>query len=344
MCACVDCQNVLNNKSLTNSYLNKKIIMQVIEMEEHFVRRLIYVKALLGHGIDHSEMDTPIDTALAILHFDNAIEMLMRIILEFYHASHIQKERVFDDLINNVRRLIKNRHPEINPDELLRTRELRNLHLVRNNIQHLGVIPAAEEVSRFRSLTENIINSVTSKLFKVQFSELSLGAFIKDQVVRELYTKADEAFSNENYSEAIIFCVAAFETAKNMEQGRIYGSGFTFQRMAARARARAKNTIWEIFEYADKLAEEIEVMKLRLDYKKYQKYREISTKLQPFLKIASRSTPIEDVLSKTRKLLSNDIKNVKQPVLREYARFCLSLAIESIFRWESVPRRAWYEF
>jgi hypothetical protein len=41
--------------------------------------------------------------------------MLMHIILEFYHSPDIQKERVFDDLVNNVKELIKIKHPEINP-------------------------------------------------------------------------------------------------------------------------------------------------------------------------------------------------------------------------------------
>lgn len=312
-------------------------------MTEHFTRRLVYVKVLLVHGIEHSEMNTPVDTALALLHFDNAIEMLMRIILEFYHAPDLQKERTFHDLVNNVKRLIGNKNPEINPDELLKIREIKNLHLVRNNIQHLGTIPAAEEVDRFRSLAENIISSVTSNLFKVQFSELSMGALVKDRRVRELYTRADEVFSSGDYAEAIIFCVAAFETARNMEQGRIYGSDFTFYRWAAQASAGASSAMKEVFEYIDKLAEEVEVMKLRLDYKKYQKYREISTKLQPFLKIASKSTSIKDILSKTRKIL-RDVNKVQQSVLKAYARFCLSFAIESILRWESVPRRAWYEF
>jgi hypothetical protein len=91
------------------------------------------------------------------------------------------------------------------------------------------------------------------------------------------------------------------------------------------------------------LSEEIEVMKLRVDYKKYQKYREISTNLQPFLRIASDVTPIEEILSKARIILGSYIKKA-EGVLKEYARFCLSFAIESILRWESVPRRAWYEF
>lgn len=310
-------------------------------MEEHFIRRLIYSKVLLLHGTEHSHIGTSVDTALAILHFDNAIEMLMRIILEFYHASNIQKERIFDDLVNNVKVLIKSKHPEINPDELLRTREIKNLHLVRNNIQHLGVIPAAEEVLRFRIVTENVISSVTSKLFKIHFSELSLGALIKDRRIRKLYAKADKAFSNRNYHEAIIFCVAAFETAKNMEQDRIYGSGLTFKRISIED--GISNTEKDIIEYVDKLAEEVEVTKLRLDYKKYQKYREISTKLQPFLRIAWSLTSIKDILSKTREILGYDIRKVEQPILKEYARFSLSFAIESILSWESVPRRAWYE-
>jgi hypothetical protein len=308
-------------------------------MEEHILKRLIYAKSLLVHGIEHADVGTPIDVALAILHFDNSIEMLMRTILESLSAPD-NRERTFDDLINNVKNVVKIKKPKIDSDELLKVRDIKNLHLARNMIQHLGIIPAADEVRRYRILTEKVMMDIASELFGTPFPRISLGTLIRDETVRKLYTKADKAFSIGNYRDGLIHCVAAFETAKNMEQDRIYGSGFTFKRLSAES---GKKVPKEIIEYMDTLAEEIEVMKLRLDYKKYQKYRGIFSNLKPFLRIAGLFSQIDERISKTEEILGDEMNEVDQGALKEHARFCLNFTIESILRWESVPRKAWYD-
>lgn len=307
--------------------------------KEYFLRRLAYAKSLLMHGVEHANGGTPVDMALAVLHFDNAMEMSMQIILEFCHAPYTP-ERSFYRLIESVKKAVKSKGTEVDIDKIIRESELMNLRAARNNIQHHGIVPAAEEVRRYHILTEDIMSDITSELFEIQFQEISLGMLIKDETTSKLYSDAEKAFSSENYPEALKFYIAAFELAKNIEQGRIYGSGLSFKMIVA----TNKNTNAEkkIIRYANALAEEIEVLKLRLDYKKYQKYREISPKLKPFLFVGLPETDITQIITKIEEILGDALRKEKS-TLKKHAEFCSSFAIESILRWESIPRRAWFE-
>jgi len=309
-------------------------------LEEYIFRRLVYVKRLYIHGAEHAESGTQVDLALAILNFDNALEMLLYATLEF--LGHSIKNKGFHELLNSVNEVIKKERPNVNIDKILCEREVKNLHTARNNVQHHGVIPSAEDIKRFQVLTEYVITHIIKEIFGISVLDISLGHLIKDKMVRELYLHADNAYLSKNYSEALIYCVATFETAKNKEQDRIYGSGLTFMRLSVEDK-RLNRSMKPIIEYIDALTEEVEVLKLRLDYKKYQKYRSIirATELTPSYRMTSYN--IDSIITETKKLLNEKIQKTGAQDLKGDVEFCLNFAIESILRWESVLREAWYE-
>jgi hypothetical protein len=299
-------------------------------MEEHVLRRLLYSKVLFLHGSKHAEENTAMDSVFAVLHFDNSIEMLMNTILEYFGAPY-KSERRFHELFQDVIKLVKESKDKINADKLLKVREIKNLRLARNNIQHHGIIPAFDEVRRYRILTQGVLENTMSKLFTVPFTEISLGALIKDETVRELYLKADSAFGKAEYKDSLVYCVTAFETAKTKEQMSIYGSGIILRRILSAGKVSE-----EVEKLLDTMAEELEILKLRLDYKDYQKYRDISYELKPFSRLSS-----EEELANITKIISERVDKLDKQTLKEYARFCLNFSIESILKWESVSRKGW---
>lgn len=299
-------------------------------MDEHVLRRLLYSKALLLHGSKHAEEDTAMDAVFAILHFDNSAEMLINTILEYFGAPY-KRERYFHELIDAVIKVVKKENNNINADKLLKVRELKNLRNARNGIQHHGIIPAMDEVRRYHILTHTIVEGVMLELFNLPFMEVSMGSLIKDPDIRKLYKKADTEYEKPNYQKAIIYCVAAFESAKNKEQPRIHGSGIFWGKLMIAGKIPE-----DIEKYLDIIVGELEILKLRLDYKKYQKYRDLFPSLHPFFKISQ-----EDIISQIEKIVNKKINGLDTPVLRECARFYLDFAIESILRWESVSREGW---
>ena len=92
-----------------------------------------------------------------------------------------------------------------------------------------------------------------------------------------------------------------------------------------------------------KLVEELEILKLRLDYKKYQKYREIfSFKLEPFFRLSSNE--INEIESEIKKKINEAIiawKSKDKEELRKNVVFCSNFVIENILKWEAIPRKGW---
>ena len=300
-------------------------------MDEHVIRRLLYLKALLMHGNRHAEEDNAMDAVLGILHFDNAVEMLMNILLEYFGAPY-KYERNFNELTESTVKAVKKECDKIDVNKLLKLREISNLHHTRNAIQHKGIIPAVGEVRRYAILTQNLVEQVTSKLFGLRFSDISLGELIKDNDVRELFITADIAFGKADYKKATIHAVAAFELAKNNEQSLMYGSGLILRKLISSGKMKK-----EVESYLDVLTEELEILKLRLDYKKYQKYRDISRDLTPFSRFSQNT-----IVSEIEKIANERLNKLELPVLKDCARFSLDFSIESILRWESVLRTGWH--
>ena len=211
----------------------------------------------------------------------------------------------------------------------MKVREIKNLHLARNSIQHHGIIPTFDEVRRYRILTQIFLEDVMSQLFDVSLAELSLGTLIKNEAVRALYLKADNAFSEAKYRDSLIFCIAAFETAKTQEQLALHGSGIVFRRLLSAGQVPEM-----VEKLLDTMTEELEILKLRLDYKEYQKYRDISSELKPFLRLSG-----EKALAKVEEIICEDVDKFDSQTLKDCARFCLDFSIENILRWESITRK-----
>lgn len=310
-------------------------------IEEHILRRLVYVKRLYLHGVEHAGNATQTDLALSILNFDNAIEMLFHIIIEF--LGFTTKEKRFHNLFNDVKSYLKKKRPRVEFSKLLHEKELKDLHSARNNVQHHGLIPGPDDVQRFQALTETVITSLVREIFGIDLKDISLGWLIRDELVRQLYMEADEAYLSRDYTKALTLCIAAFETAKNEEQNRIYGSGLTFARPSINE--QEKQTVKDLLRYIDLLRDEIEIVKLRLDYKKYQKYRDIAPDTSPSFRIMIAPFPNAKlrIIDSASQLVSESFREDTPENQKRDVEFCLGFTIESILCWESVPRKTWYE-
>jgi hypothetical protein len=299
----------------------------------HMLRRLVYVKSLYLQGFERYSSDTELDRAIALLHYDNSIEMLMNATIEYLGGQ--MKGDKFDDLLAafkvNVQKIISN------PSKLIHEPEIKNMRKARNVVQHHGIIPSSSDLDRYTTLTKMVLNEVIKEVFNIDFADISLSMLIKDEVTKTLYAKAETAYSFKNYKEALIYSASAFEFAKNKEQGRIFGSTLSHYRDKKGTRDVEKL-----------LMEEIEVLKLRLDYKKYQNYRQIfSFSIKPFTQLNSfLGSDVEHITQETSVIIKKAIEswqNLKPDKMIENVRFCIDFTLEAILRWEAVPRKAWWE-
>jgi len=282
------------------------------------------------HALDHSQSDSVIDRAIATLNFDNAIEMFLYALLDYLGA------RAPDENFNSLLRVFKDTIAEkgANLDlSCLHEVEIKNMHRARNGVQHHGIIPSADDIERYVTLTNEVLTNLSKSILGVAFEEISLSDLVKDNLVRGLYKKAEEAYSSSNYEYALVYVAGAFEQAKKVEQGRIYGSGLMWARILGGSSS----------EVTDKLIDEIEVLKLRLDYKKYQKYRDVFVRaFEPFTTLSSDT--IEGIVSEIRGLAASAIsvwRGIDKGELKKETTYCLSFVLESVLKWETVSRSGW---
>lgn len=297
----------------------------------HILRQLVYTKGLYNKGVEHYSFNTEFDRAIAILHYDNTIEMLMNATIGHLGGNQ-SKERNFYALLDLLKKNIQKNGYD--PNELIHESEIKNMRAARNLIQHHGIIPSASDLDRYTELIETVFAKIVRNIFKLDISEISLAILIKDDELKAFFYEAEKKYTLKKYEQSLILSASAFEFAKIKEQGRLYGSGLLWKK-----RKIEKNQLINL------LIDEIEVLKLRLDYKKYQKYRGIfSNCLGPNTELSSfDNDKIVPEIEKNIKDARQSWIAMESEELRDNAKFCLDFTLEAILKWEAFFRKAWWE-
>ncbi len=303
--------------------------------------RLVYAKRLFTIGIEHEYLGSEMDRLVAVLHYDSSIEHLLNTILAFFEVpSKKDKSENFSFIWDTVNTELENNKDKIGRKFILpNRREIEQLHIVRNQAQHFGIIPDIKFVQRFKETTENFMKDVISSIFKIDYSEITLAILIQNEQVKKAIEEAEKCFSNKEYEKSMNLSSLAFAIAKSDEQQRIFGSMSLFHKLEAsklptliKPQYYVGRILQSLIDYNKKfnklVLEELEILKLRLDYKKYMHFKRISP---------------EVVLSTTgtqSKLVETDKVNYNY----DNALFCLNFVIDSVLRWESFKSPTIYEY
>lgn len=295
------------------------------------MRHLSYAKSLYFHALQHSNSESVLDRAISVVNFDGAIETFLYALMD-YIGAEVSEKANYNELLNAV----KLKFREMNLDlALLQEVSVKNLHRARNGTQHHGIIPCIDNIERYKTITYQVLSNLSEYVLKKKFEEICLSELIQANEVKTLYKRAEEAYFSANYEAALVNVAGAFERAKNLEQGKLWGSGMLS--------AIILHKEDENYRLLTLISKELEILKLRLDYKKYQKYRQtFSFALEPFTNISSKTT--DNIIGEIRTLAANAIStwhNTNPEELKNTTTFCLGFVIDSILQWETVPREGW---
>ena len=205
---------------------------------------------------------------------------------------------------------------------------IREIHKTRNAIQHSGLLIAKSQAGRYFSLTKQLLNSTCKSIFNINWNQVSLSSLIIDDDVRKLYHSAEQSFVSKKYKESSKFLIMAFETAKRLRQQSQVGSMITFTRITAELTELEKKDS-KLFEYAEKIEQELEVLKLSLDYSKWLGYRRELGNVNPidFLYNSDKNSLINE---EKMGLFTEDNETVRLWTIRN-----LDFVLETILMWES---------
>jgi hypothetical protein len=77
-----------------------------------------------------------------------------------------------------------------------------SLHKLRNDVQHLAVVPSIEEVERHRISSRAFFDEICREVYEglITFAEISLALFVRCETEKLILSEMERAFQEENFS------------------------------------------------------------------------------------------------------------------------------------------------
>lgn len=258
-------------------------------------KKLVYVKRLHIHAQEHMLNGTEFDRMIAVHHFDNAIELLLKSVAITYGISFKNPLRVnFHTLWNTV----NEKYEENQGSELPNKTDMFYLHRIRSDVQHLGRTPFSLETIRdLNEYTHEFVQKILNSVFGLKYDELFLSSLVKDSKIRTVLTDVERHFADEKWKETIEKISIAFALAKR--------------------KAYRKRYLPTVPKMGD-ISDEIDILALGLDMEEYKKFIE--------------NTPVVFLMDYEKPTFQ--FQYVKDfDYTRENTLFCFNFALDSILRW-----------
>ncbi len=286
------------------------------------VKRLVLAKKLYLHGYQHSFIRDEISRMLAMHNFDNAVELILRILTDMSKAKYDSYNVGFLTLLKHARSFYE---CKTSSRALPLEGEIMQLHTLRNTIQHSGSVPDIITVERFRDITEQFLRDVTKNVFDLEYEDLSLSLLIGNSKLRENVKKAEKLLGERKFKDSLLSCDEVLTDAVS-EVGNVFG-------VAGELTAH-----WGIEKYVDVIREEYADA-----YKENGLLHKLAKDVsQSFLDIGKASTSMQfldwyriDFLRHRRVIGKIDQgNNIGEEELRDQAVLSLQFVTNLVLKWQ----------
>jgi len=271
--------------------------------------RLVLAKSLYLHGCTHASRTDSVSRMLAIHHFDNAVEMVLKSVATKRGIEPKGKYFYFDELLNK-----KNELPLKQP--------MRDLHKVRNSVQHQGDIPSVETIIKYKGYVEDFFKQVCGEIFNIAYTELYLSTLIENDNLREQMLKAEETLSVGNFKQCIELCDDVLTSATFEEADIFHSAGMLTGYWGA--------------------SKELQTV-LREDYlEKYKEkdYHELAKELRGAILQWGQATTGMQFLDEYRmaflkhREIVEMLENLSDEEIKDNAKFSLNFVTSLILKWQ----------
>lgn len=157
------------------------------------LKRLIYSKYLFRHGCELLERSSPLAEGMAVLCFQDAVEMMLRTVAE-HVGAHIGEQDGFQSLFNKIDVATQDKGLLV-PDKSM----LFQLNKARNNFKHWGLMPVKSDALKFRNDLEITFTKLSSMYFASDFSSVSFADLVYLRRVHNLLVNAESFFEKEAF-------------------------------------------------------------------------------------------------------------------------------------------------
>ncbi len=169
---------------------------------QRIAERLLLAKELYLHGVRHSEDPSPLSKMLAVHHFHNSVEVVLRSIVSHFGIQMKQREPSFYDLLDAIGAYLKT--------QLTRRGDLESLNKVRNQIQHDAVEPAPSTMQQSQVTSELFLRDSCLTYFALDFDTLSPITLVADEALRKILELSQSSLSQGDFVKSVTLAKGAF--------------------------------------------------------------------------------------------------------------------------------------
>jgi hypothetical protein len=294
--------------------------------------RLANIKGIYQAALQQLENPTPLEGAIGLVLFDNALEAAFKLVLDESEAK--RKERNFPDLLSQALCV-----DEIKDLAQIK-RDIQTLRDARNGFQHQGIIPDLSTIqNEYKPLSEHVLKIISKKKFGLEWDGISLSQLIKTEHIRALMMESEAAFAQKDYATAAAYLICSFELVKYLAQITIFGSGLSSKRNTLN-NTYNKELPW--MKYITTLDEEIEIFKLGLDYGCFRNYIDVASSagVNSILYEFPTDTEVDALIAQYKNGLSSLTNTALIACLRDWCIDIHDFVLKFAIRTEANPRYA----
>jgi len=271
------------------------------------IKLLVLAKSLYLHGCTHATNKDNVSRMVAIHHFDNAIEMVLKCAVA---KKGKKPDRYFEGLLGQV-------------GDLILSEQMRSLHRLRNDVQHAGDIPSVDSVIKYKGYAEDFFREVCDKIFGFSYDKLFLSELIRNENLREQVRKAEEAFGKGEFERCVKLCDDAFISATFEEADIFYKAGVL-------------TGYWGVSEELRRVLEEDYPEKFR-DKEYYDLAKELCGAIKQWGQAITGMQFLDEYrvdFIKYRQIVEF-AEELPKKELKDHAQFCLNFVTSVVLKWQA---------
>ncbi|MGD0070896.1 MAG: hypothetical protein ABSB71_04985 [Candidatus Bathyarchaeia archaeon] len=153
---------------------------------------LLNMRLIYQHGVSHSKNKSRLDLFLAIHNSHYVVEQVIRERAKDMTFSDALHKIGFEEIIKKV----NEKQPTQYYNRLL------ELNKIRNNAEHLNLIPSSDDVEFYVKIVEDFLKWSCQNYFQKDYESLKFEDLIIDKEIREHMMKASEFIDAKDYKSA----------------------------------------------------------------------------------------------------------------------------------------------
>jgi len=255
------------------------------------VERLVCAKYIYRRGCEVLDGSTPFAAGIAVLNFQDSVEMVLRVIAEHLQvslSSHIAFAQIIDKIDEEA--------GEVGIDRISHRSALNQLNNTRVNFKHYAVQPDLGEARKFKNDLDAFFPKALNNFLNLDYEDISLVDLIGHRRTANWLHKAEKHLSQAEYPEVCACSAVGFHLYRKYREDR---------------------SLWDS-RNRDRLDRE-----LKLDY------RMGSSDSEPSKAVSKLSRLVDDRLDELKSLIDLLYDGVDSLSYRRFSRYTPDVAISA---------------